>query len=340
MTSLTTPSRRSVAAGLAAALLTPAIGRAQGKSEISVSRAYGLIYMVTHVIEKRRLIEAHAARLGVPDLKVNWVNFGGGGAQTDALLAGGVDIVNSGIGNLLLLFDRTRGGVKGIVGTAGQPLLLITRDPRIKGLADFGPGDKIAVPTVRVSTHAVVLQMAAAQAFGPENWARLDPYTVQMSPPDGAVALANPQHEVRTHFSAPPYDQIELKTVPGARVILSSTDVVGGPLAQAQFFTTTRFAQANPAVVEALKAATQEAIAFIQADTPEAITIYREVNRDKTPADELLALMRLPHMLDFIAAPQGTMTIARHLHRIGTIKTMPKAWTDFYLPVAHDLPGN
>ena len=52
------------------------------------------------------------------------------------------------------------------------------------------------------------------------------------------------------------------------------------------------------------------------------------------------ALLRLPHMLDFIAAPQGTMTIARHLHRIGTIKTMPKAWTDFYLPVAHDLPGN
>ena len=332
----------SLLAALAALSLLGARGPAlaQQKSEISVSRSFGLIYMVSHVIEKRQLIEKHAERLGVPNLKVNWVSFGGGGAQTDALLSGGVDIVNSGISNMLLLWDRTKGGVKGVVGTAAHPLLLITRDPKIQSLKDFGPGDKIAVPTVRVSLHAILLQMAAAKIFGPDQWAKLDSNTVQMSPPDGAIALANPQHEVKTHFSTPPYDHFELKSVPGARAILSSTEIVDGPVAQAQFFTTTKFADANPKVVEALKAATLEAIDVIKTDTKVAVEIYREVNKDKTSTEELLEVMKQPGMMEFTAAPPGTLKIATHMHKTGTIKTLPKAWTDYYLPVAHDLPGS
>ena len=111
---------------------------AQQKTEISITRQPGILYMPSHVMEKQKLIEKHAARLGVPGLTVKWVTFSGGGAQTDALLSGSVDMVNTGIGNLLLLWDRTKGGVKGIVATSAQPLTLITRDPKIKSLKDFG----------------------------------------------------------------------------------------------------------------------------------------------------------------------------------------------------------
>ena len=72
-----------------------------------------------------------------------------------------------GTGNLLLLWDRTRGGVKGIVATSAQPMTLISRDPNIKSLKDFGPNDKIAVPTVKVSTQAIVLQIAAPKPSAP-----------------------------------------------------------------------------------------------------------------------------------------------------------------------------
>jgi NitT/TauT family transport system substrate-binding protein len=34
------------------------------------------------------------------------------------------------------------------------------------------------------------------------------------------------------------------------------------------------------------------------------------------------------------------MKFAAHLHKVGTLKTMPKAWTDYYLPITADLPGN
>ena len=120
-------------------------------------------------MEKQKLIEKHAAALGVPGVTTKWVTFSGGGAQTDALLAGGVDILNTGTGNLLLLWDRTRGGVKGIVATSAQPMTLISRDANIKSIKDFGPSDKIAVPTVKVSTQAIVLQIAAARPSAPTN---------------------------------------------------------------------------------------------------------------------------------------------------------------------------
>ncbi len=42
-------------------------------------------------------------------------------------------------------------------------------------------------------------------------------------------------------------------------------------------------------------------------------------------------------MMEFNLQPQGTMRFAEHLGRIGTLRNKPKAWTDYYLPVAHDL---
>src|SRR3954452_10934043 len=198
---------------------------AQQKSEVTLSRQPGIFYMPSHIMEKNRLIEMHAAALGVPGVTTKWINLSGGGAQTDALLAGGVDILNTGTGNLLLLWDRTRGGVKGIVATSAQPMTLISRDANIKSLKDFGPNDKIAVPTVKVSTQAIVLQIAAAELFGPDQWSKLDVNTVQLGHPDAYAALSNAKHEVHTHFSIPPFTFLELKKEPAAPVVLWSAAI-------------------------------------------------------------------------------------------------------------------
>jgi NitT/TauT family transport system substrate-binding protein len=328
------------AAVLATMLLGVAPALAQQKTEISLSRQPGIFYMPTHIIEKQKLIEKHAAALGLTGITTKWITFSGGGAQTDALLSGGVDILNTGTGNLLLLWDRTRGGVKGIVATSAQPMTLISRDPNIKSIKDFGPADKIAVPTVRVSTQAIVLQIAAAEAFGADQWGKLDANTVQLGHPDAYAALTNTQHEVRTHFSIPPYTFLEMKNVPGAHVVLYSPDVMNGPLTQAQFFTTTRFADANPKVIQAVRDATKEAQDLIRNDTRAAVEIYKEVTGDKTSTDDLLAWLKEPGMMEWNMEPQGTMRFATHLYKIGTLKTEPKAWTDYYLPVARDLKGS
>src|SRR5215813_1273950 len=214
--------RMLAGAVVAAGLVQGSAVQAQQKTEIALSRQPGIFYMPSHIMEKQKLIEKHAAALGVPNVTTKWVTFSGGGAQTDALLAGGVDILNTGTGNLLLLWDRTRGGVKGIVATSAQPMTLISRDANIKSIKDFGPNDKIAVPTVKVSTQAIVLQIAASETFGADQWSKLDPNTVQLGHPDAYAALSNPKHEVHNHFSIPPYTFLEMKNVPGTHVVLNS----------------------------------------------------------------------------------------------------------------------
>ena len=67
---------------------------------------------------------------------------------------------------------------------------------------------------------------------------------------------------------------------------------------------------------------------------------YQELTGDKTSAADLLSYLAEPGMMEFNLQPQGTMRFAEHLRQIGTLRTKPKAWTDYYLPVAHDLSGS
>jgi len=333
-------TRRRMLQGTAALALTPTIARAQAKTEITMSRQPGILYMPLHIIEKHKLLEKHAEKLGIAGTTVKWVAFSGGGPQQDALVSGNVDIINTGTGNLLLLWDRTRGGVKGVAATSALPLKFVSRDPRIKSLKDLGEGDKIAVPTVKVSTQAILLQMAAGEMFGADQWNKFDPLTVQMGHPDAFIAMKNASHEVKNHFGAPPYDFYELKEIEGAHEVINSAKIIGGPLTQGQFITTTKFADANPKIIQALRAAAEEAKAIIEKDVNVGIAAYKDVNNDKTEAKVLAELLSGPGMSEWNIYPQGTMKFAAHLHKVGSIKTLPKAWKDYYLPIAHDLPGN
>lgn len=334
-------TRRHFATGAAVALAMPALpARAQAKTEITISRQQGILYLPTHIIEKQKLLEKHAEKLGLTGVTTKWLNFNSGGAQQDALLSGNVDLINSGTGPLQILWDRTKGGVKGVLASSAGTLSLITRDPRIKSLFDIGPDDRIAVPTVKISTQSILMQIAATDKLGPDKWAQFDPMTVQMGHPDAYIAMKNPGHEVRSHFAAPPFHHYELKNVPGARILTTSAEIMGGPLSQAQFITTTKFADANPKIIQALRLAAEEAKALIIADTKLAVDIYKEITGDKTPAEDILELLRQPGMMEWDLYPQGTMKFATHLHRIGTLKTKPASFKDYYLPIAHDLPGS
>lgn len=324
----------------AAATSLGGMASAQAAQEILITKQPSIIYLPALVMEKQGLIEKAAAKEGVPDLKVNWRAFSGGGAATDALLSGNVQIVNSGLGNMLLLWDRTKGKVKGIATNSALPEDLVTRNPKIHSLKDYGPKDKIAVPTVRVSTQALLLQMACEKIFGPGQWSRLDANTVQMGHPDAAVMLANPEGEVGSHFGAPPYSYRELKSVPNAHVVIRSTDIVQGGLSQSTLFTTTKFADANPKIIQAVLTASQQAVDYIKAHTRESVEIYRELSGDKTSVDDLMGVLAQPGMMAYTLQPLGSMKFAEHMHKVGILKSMPTSWKDYFLPQSASLNGN
>jgi len=65
----------------------------------------------------------------------------------------------------------------GVSAMTTYPLYLNTRNPNVKSPRDFSDQDKIVVPSIKVSTQAIMLQMLAAKEFGDANYARFDPHT-------------------------------------------------------------------------------------------------------------------------------------------------------------------
>ncbi|NWO91586.1 ABC transporter substrate-binding protein, partial [Escherichia coli] len=84
----------------------------------------------------------------------------------------------------------------GISGLSATSLWLNSNNPEIKTLKDLTPKDKIALPGIKTSLSAVVLQMMAAHEFGRENYAKLDPLTVSLPHPEALAAVTSGQTEI------------------------------------------------------------------------------------------------------------------------------------------------
>ena len=336
-TSTRWPNRvAGVVASIVAALTI--VGTAQAEvTELRITKQPSIIYLPLVVMEQNKLFEKHAKAAGLGDATAKWITFNSGGAATDALLSGSVDLVTSGVSNLLLLWERTKGEINGVTSVGGLPMLLVTRDPNVKTLKDFTDKDKIAVPTIKVSSQAMVLKMALEKMYGPGARDSLDPMTVQLGHPDAMIAVIGGSSEVNSHFSAPPYQATELKT-PGVRLILDSSTVFGGPASNAVVFGSKKFYEANPKTIAAFIAALEEANKLIANDPALAARIYLDATKEKFTVDEIVAMIKAPNVV-YSTTPSATMVFADFMVKTGLIKTQPKSWKEFFFPVAHNFPG-
>ena len=328
------------AAGLAAcaALVAAAPASAAESNEFRVARQPGLVYLQAIIMEDKKLIEKHAAALGLKDLKVNWSIITSGGVMTEAILSDSIDMATTGVSNMLLAWGKTNGAIKTVTGMAGVPFFMLTRNPNVKSIKDFGPNDRIAVPTIRVSMQAMMMGIALEQALGPGQHGKLDSNQVQLGHPEALQALLNPQHEVNSHFSIPPFQDIAMKSPLVHRVFIS-TDVLGGPITISNCWATQKFVDGNPLKIKAFIAAVDEASEMVAKDPKGAAEIYVRVTKEKITVDELVAVIRQPGAV-FSATPQRSMLWAEYMHRIGLIKQKPASWKDFTFSNIHDRNGS
>jgi len=147
---------------LAFLLTAPLIAAAEVK-EIRLAKQYGLGYLPLIVMEEQRLIEKHVKAAGLGDVKVTWATLGGGSAMNDALLSNSVEYISSGVAPLVVLWDKSKGSVKGVSALISTPNYLNTNNPAVKSIRDFTDKDRIALPSVKVSIQAICLQMAASR---------------------------------------------------------------------------------------------------------------------------------------------------------------------------------
>jgi len=312
-------------------LAMPAAARAE-VGEITVAQQYGVSFLPLMLMEHSGLVEQSAQALGIK-LKANWVKVAGPSVMNDGLLSETIHFASQGAPSLITLWDKTRNGVavKGVSALTTYPLYLVSRNPAVRTVKDLSDKDKIAVPSVKISTQAIMLQMAAAQIWGDKEYARLDSLTVSLSHPDAVLALTNNTAGVNAHFATSPFYEQELK-LPDAHLVTTNYEILGGPATALLVTTTNRFRMANPSVVRAFYEAMKQAVTIVNSDKKAAAKLYLDLANDrKNSVDDIFAMISDKDYA-FTLQPQKVMKTAEFMAKIGSIKQAPQSISDLFFP--------
>jgi NitT/TauT family transport system substrate-binding protein len=325
----------AIVGGLA---LLPLAAKAE-VAEINLAQQYGIAFLPLMLMESDHLVEKQVVKQGLPEPQVKWVKTAGPSAMNEAILSGALQYAATGVPSLGLLWDRTKGnlGLKAVAGVTSYSLWLNTRNPRVHTIRDFTEKDKIAVPSVKISTQAIILEIAAEKEFGVGKHTALDAFTVSLSHPDAFAALMAGT-EVDAHFASSPFHEQEIKN-PAIHTVMKSDDILGGPATNIVLTTTERFRSSNPKSFAAVRAALAEAIDQLNADKHAAAVLYLKLSGDKSPVEEIYAEMTDSGFV-YTMTPQKVGIPLAFMHRIGSIKSDIASWRDLFFPEAHDLPGD
>jgi NitT/TauT family transport system substrate-binding protein len=325
--------------GVLALLLAIAPAEAE-VGEIRFAQQFSMGYLQFDVMKHQDLLAKHVSALGLPPVKVSWVTFSGPDMMNDALLSGSIDIASGGVPGLLTIWAKTRGSaqeVRGVSAMSQQPLLLNSRNPAVTTVRDFTDADRIAMPAVKVSAQAVLLEMAAAREWGDAAYDRLDHLTFSLSPPDATSGLLAGGGDFNAAFTVPPFQAMQLRD-PAIHTVLSSDELVG-PASGGVAWTTKRFHDGNPQLYRALLDAMQEASEFIAGHPKETVAYYAADTRSKVDTELMEGLLADPHFR-YILTPHGTLQWAAFMHKVGRIKAEPTSWKELFWPEIYGLDGS
>lgn len=332
------PRRRALMAAGLGALFSPALALSRDRA-VRISKGYGLLYLPLLVMERQQLFERHAARLGVRDLRVEWVLLDGGNSVDDAMMAGSLDFAAAGAPGFIELWARSRGipnvEVIGISGLSTTSLSLNANRPEIKAIGDFTPSDRIAVPGIHTSLSAVVLQMLASKILGPSHFARLDAITVNLPHPQAMQALIRREGGITAHFGSPPFSSLELRER-GIHRVADSLDVLG-PLTLDVVFAPKRIVDSQPALARAFIAALDEANRTIAHDPLSAAQVYVAASKLGLSREAVMQMLAAPQTR-FSIHPGQMMDFVDFLYRVGTIKAKPRTWSEMFVAELGEFP--
>lgn len=322
---------------LAALLALLAAVPAQAET-VRIARQYGISYVPLILMQDAGLLEQEGRARGL-DLQTEWTTFTGGPPINDALLSGNVDFAAGGVTALLTIWGRTRTNlrVRGVAALGNMPVWLNSGNPAVRTVADLTERDRIALPAVKVSIQAVVLQMAAAQAFGPSQADRLDALTVTMGHPDGQATLLAGGTEITAHFTAAPYMYEELQS-PRIHRVLSSYDVLGGPHSFNLVWATGRYHDAHPQVVAAFLAALDRAMAMIRDQPLQAAAAWVRMEHARLTAEQVAGMIGRPEN-EWTTTPRRVMDFLAFMRGTGAVTQQAGSWRDLFFPEVHALDG-
>jgi sulfonate transport system substrate-binding protein len=325
-----------------AAALAFALSATTAKAEprvVRIATQYGISYLPLTIMAEKKLLESEGKKLGL-DLSTDWIRFTGGPPMNEALISGNLDFASGGVGPMVTIWARTQGNlkVKGICAINSMPLYLNTINPNVKTIKDFTDKDRIALPAVRVSMQAVILQMAAEKVFGQGQEHKLDAWTVSLSHPDGLAQMMSGKSEITGHFTSAPFMYQELADSRVHRV-LNSYDVFGGPHTFNVVWASSKLYEGEPKVVQAFLSAMKIAMKQINDDPAGSAALWVKADKSKLTPAEAEKIIRDKEN-KWTMAPEKVMVVADYMGRVKMIPVTPKSWKDMFIDAVHDLPGS
>jgi NitT/TauT family transport system substrate-binding protein len=254
-------------------------------------------------------------------------------------MSGSVDVIATGVPPIVQLWSASAGSgraVKAIGALGSLPFLLITTNPNVRTIADFGERDRVAVPAAKVGLQATLLQMQCAKLFGPANFNKLDHLTISMAHPDALAALlSGGRGSITAHFGQSPFQEAELKDL-RVHTVLTSQDILGGA---ASLASTAAFRDTNPVLSKAVFAALEDAIGTINSDKSMAAELYVAQAQSKDDPKAIKNIISAPQVA-YSLLPNGIMKFADFMYQTGRSKRQLEKWSDLFFPEIHDRPGS
>jgi sulfonate transport system substrate-binding protein len=322
-------------------LAAPSIARAQAPLTVKFVQQRGLLYLPIDEMVTGGILQQEATKLGLGKVEATATTLSGPAPVTDALLSGSADYGTAALPSLLNLWDKTHGTpneVKAVGTVSNGAMVLYTINPNVKTIADFTEQDRIAVPSVRISFNAMMLEMAAEKIWNDPH--KLDHLTVGLGHPDAVAALSAGygKASITAHIAVQPFTDRGLK-IPGAHVVADSREVFGGPLTQITLLATKQTKEKNPVLFQAVANALNESIKVANADKRAAAILWKNAQKASESVDDLVALLSDPGF-EFTAQPHRIAYFAAFLHRIGSMKTKVADWKDLFWETAYNQTGD
>jgi NitT/TauT family transport system substrate-binding protein len=337
-------SRRQAIATMAGGIgvmAAPAIVAAQTPLTVSFVQQRGLLYLPVDMMVTGGILQQEATKLGLGKVEASARTLSGPAPVIDALLSGSADYGAAALPSVLTLWDKTHGTPNEVraVGTMSNgAMVLYTINPNVKTIADFTEKDRIAVPSVRISFNAMMLEMAAEKLWNDPH--RLDHLTVGLGHADAVAALSAGYGSaaVTAHIGVQPFTDRGLK-LPGAHVVADSREVFGGPLTQVCLLAAKQIKDKNPTLFKAVANALEESNRLCMADKHAAAVLWKKAQNASESVDELVALLSDPGF-EFTSQPHRIAYFAAFLSRIGTMKSKVGDWKELFWETAYDQQGD
>ena len=322
-------------------LAAPSIVGAQAPLMVKFVQQRGLLYLPIDEMVTGGILQQEATKLGLGKVEATAQTLSGPAPVIDALLSGSADYGTAALPSLLTLWDKTHGTpneVKAVGTVSNGAMVLYTINPNVKTIADFTEQDRIAVPSVRISFNAMMLEMAAEKIWNDPH--KLDHLTVGLGHPDAVAALSAGYGKaaITAHIAVQPFTDRGLK-LPGAHVVADSREVFGGPLTQITLLATKQTKEKNPILFKAVANALNESIKVANADKRAAAILWKNAQKASESVDDLVALLS-DSGFEFTAQPHRIAYFAAFLNRIGSLKAKVGDWKELFWETAFNQKGD